>query len=98
MAVSGLGELLQHVGAWRVGSECHVEVDALVTRAERDGYVGRRLHYAPAHPTEGDPAFEITDAGLAKLKELAGDEAAAEALRIRTWYRERTSRPLETKN
>lgn len=91
--VTGLADLLQHIGGWRVGCINHTEVEALVAKAERDGYVGRRLHYAPQHPTEGDPAFEVTDEGLRKLRELAGADQAEDANRARQWYRDNTFTP-----
>lgn len=86
--------LLRSIGGWRVGCENHLEKAALVQLAINVGYVGTRLHYAPQHPDEGDLAFEVTDSGIEKVREMAVEYVAEEISNMRKWYRDNTSRPL----
>jgi len=81
-----LGGLLAQIGTWPPGAEQVAEHFTAVQYALDEGLIVVRKHYDAAHP-DGANAFEVTDAGLDKLKELHGDEMAQEASRIREFHR-----------
>jgi hypothetical protein len=80
--------LLTAIGGWHVGCYNAVEAREAVEYVERQGYVGRRMHYAPMIP-EGVEAYELTDEGLAYLRRVQGEKAFQAAGKMRKWYRDR---------
>lgn len=81
-----LGWVLSQIGGWHVGCQNAEERASEVDECDARGLIGRRTHYAPMIQ-EGVSAFELTDAGLAQLKEWCGDEVAMYAEKSRAWYR-----------
>lgn len=86
--------MLASIGGWQVECYNHKEQREAVEWAERNQYVTRRTHYAPAIP-EGSEAFELTDVGLAALGKWYGEKAESEARKMRQWYRDNSARPPE---
>jgi hypothetical protein len=86
-----LGYMLSEITGWMVKCPNHNEHKSAVILAEENGWVGRRTHYAPAFP-EGVEAFEITDAGIAKLNDWGRSGDAAK--KTRQWYRDNASKPF----
>lgn len=87
--------VLAHIGGWRPGCPYEVENQSAVDQIRQRGYVTLRTHYAPAIP-EGEPAYELTEAGLKQLALLSGEEAARRAEAMRQWYRDYTHGPRWT--
>ena len=90
---SDFGDMLRSIGGWTITCENHQENKAAVDRAIAEGLVGERIHRCPIDP-KGWPCFELTDAGIEKVRELKGDAAAAGAEKQRQWYRENTQKYL----
>ncbi len=84
--------LMTEIGGWWVGCVAACEKAAAVTEADRRGFLGRRMHYAPAVP-EGVEAHELTDAGIHFLAEHAGISTARAAIAQRQWYRDHSAKP-----
>lgn len=91
-AVLDEADVLAAIGGWRVGCEIEAENQDVADTVKSAGFVARRLHFAPATP-DGDPAYEITAAGLSRLEAIRGPEARRRAEEMRDWYREHTSGP-----
>lgn len=85
------GRMLSSIGGWTIGCMNHLENAAAVERAKAEGLVGVRIHKAPIDPA-GWECFELTDAGIDKVRELRGDKAAADATRARQWYRDNAAK------
>ena len=83
------GRMLASVGGWAVGCENHLEQRALVERCEAAGFIGRRRHVVPVAGDPGWEAFELTDAGLERLRALCGEVVYRHAANSRDWYRRR---------
>jgi hypothetical protein len=86
-----LGWMLRSIGGWHIGCQLHDEHASAVLLAEQKGWIGRRMHYAPASD-EGVAAFEITDKGIEQLREWGRDADGAQA--TRQWYRDNTAAPI----
>lgn len=80
--------LLTEIGGWHVG--CHNDCAArkAVEYAIGQGWVGTRIHFAPAIP-EGALAYELTDEGLAYIRRTLGEKSFQAAGKARKWYRDR---------
>lgn len=88
---SNFGLMLECIGGWTIGCQNHEENKDAVQRAIDQSLVGERIHRAPIDPA-GWPCFELTDAGIDKLRELRGDGAAIAAQRRRQWYRDNAAK------
>lgn len=89
-----LAGMLCDIGGWWVDCQNEHQAQEAVNHARHCGYIIQRTHYSPSNP-KGDPAWEVTDAGIEVLRKWWGDKAAANALKMRQWYRDRdhTSKP-----
>lgn len=83
---SDFGRLLQSIGGWTIGCINHIENTSAVDRAKAEGLIQTRIHRAPIDP-RGWECFELTDAGIEKVRALKGDEAAIAAKNMRQSYR-----------
>lgn len=88
---SDYGLMLECIGGWTIGCQNHMENKAAVERAIAEGLVGERIHKAPIDP-KGWPCFELTDAGIEKVRELRGEKAAVGAEATRQWYRDNSAK------
>lgn len=88
---SDYGRMLQSIGGWTIGCENHLDNLNAVERAKAEGLVGERIHRCPLSP-KGWPCFELTDAGLDKVRELRGPVAARKAADMRQWYRDNAAK------
>lgn len=79
--------MLTCIGGWHVGCENDHEARPAVEYAIGQGWVGTRMHYAPAFP-EGVLAYELTDEGLDWILRKQGLSAFNDASRMRKWYRD----------
>lgn len=80
--------MLTEIGGWHVDCYNDREARKAVEYAKEQGWVGRRTHYAEAFP-EGSPAYELTDAGLDRVRKVYGETGYAAAHKQRQWYRDR---------
>lgn len=80
--------MLTEIGGWHVGCYNDVEAREAVEYAKDQGWVGTRMHYAPAIP-EGALAYELTDEGLAYIRRVCGEKSFRAAGNARKWYRDR---------
>lgn len=81
-----LAKLLIDVGRWHLYSvETLEHREALEVLGDAD-LIQMRKHYAKAFP-DGVDAYELTEKGLEKLEELAGQQFADEACNNREHYR-----------
>ena len=85
------GRMLESIGGWTIGCENHVANKANVDRAIAEGLVGERIHKAPID-VKGWPCFELTDAGIDKVRELRGAVSARRAMDTRQWYRDNAAK------
>lgn len=85
------GVLLSSIGGWTVGCENHLDNMNGVERAKALGLVGVRIHKALID-SKGWECFELTDAGIEKVRELRGDAVASTAIRQRQWYRDNAAK------
>ncbi len=83
-----LNGMLRCIGGWQVGCEHHIKALEAVSHADKQGWLGRRTHYAPAMP-EGVEAFQLTDSGLETLKAWGGNAEAAREMR--DWFQSRSA-------
>lgn len=88
---SNYGLMLECIGGWTIGCENHTDNRAAVDRAIAGGLVGERIHRCPIDP-EGWPSFELTDAGIEKVRELRGERGAMAAQKMRQWYRDNAAK------
>lgn len=87
---SNFGSLLSEMGGWHVGCENEHRYAGAVDHALAAGYLSYRQHWIPLDSTVVQ-AYELTDAGLAKVRELCGKRIATSAEKRRTWYREKAA-------
>jgi hypothetical protein len=87
--IISLRQTLKKAGSWRLDQRDCFGADTLdaIRRCEDHGWIGRRTHFYPGGPKEGEPAYELTDSGIEKLRRLSGNKAADAALELRQWYR-----------
>lgn len=92
-----LALMLRNIGGWWVG--CFNERDNIVAvqYATKKGWLQKRTHYAPAFP-DGVECWELTDAGLAYLGEVAGPRAMGGADKMRNWYRTHNKKWLQAQH
>lgn len=83
-----VNHLLTQIGGWGVGCYNQGQAEKAVNFAVEMGWVGIRVHHAPAYPPHGVLCFEVTDRGLSYLRGL-GEDVYAKALKMRQWYRDR---------
>lgn len=88
---SFFGDTLRSIGGWHVGCINHKEYLVNVNKAKDLGLVTTRMHYAPVIP-EGGEAFELTDAGIEMVGKLCGDDAKADVIKQRQWYRDNAAK------
>jgi hypothetical protein len=79
--------MLTQIGGWAVGCYNDQEAHQAVACAIDRGWVGNRTHYCPDGVVW--PAYELTDAGLEKVKALYGQSAYDAQCKKRQWYRYR---------
>lgn len=79
--------MLTEIGGWHVGCYNDQGARAAVEYAIAQGWVGMRMHFAPAIP-EGVQAYELTDEGLAHVRRTLGEKAFQRAGSMRKWYRD----------
>jgi hypothetical protein len=79
--------MLTQIGGWAVGCYNDREARQAVQYAIEHGWVGKRTHYCP----DGDtwPAYELTESGLTRVREVYGEKGFEAANRMRQWYRDR---------
>lgn len=82
-----LNFMLTEIGGWAVDCYNDREARQAVEYAIDQKWVGRRTHYTPGGETW--PAYELTDSGLERVKQLFGDKHYEEQLKKRQWYRDR---------
>lgn len=77
--------MLRAIGGWHVGCEIEREHIVGVQHAIDQGWLTKRIHYAPIIP-EGAEAWELTDSGLEQLRRW-DERSAGGADQMRNWYR-----------
>jgi hypothetical protein len=81
-----LAAVLASVDGAPVGGYMHNKMLSTVAYADKHGWIARRMQPVPVPPVQIE-TLELTDAGLARLRELRGDAAANETQAQRDWYR-----------
>jgi hypothetical protein len=81
--------MLTQIGGWHIGCYNDQEARQAVEYAKERRWIGERIHYADAFP-EGSLAYELTDAGLERVRAVYGDKGHAAAQKQRQWYRNRS--------
>ncbi|TXH57554.1 MAG: hypothetical protein E6Q97_04250 [Desulfurellales bacterium] len=88
-----LGGMLVEITGWQLGCDNAAKRARDIIAAINDGLVGFRTHFAKAFP-DGVEFYEITDKGLAYVRERCGDEAAEWASDNREFYRKNASKRI----
>lgn len=89
-----LASVLASVDGAPVGGYAHNKALSTVAYADKHGWVARRMQDMPVPPVQVE-TLEITDAGLTKLREMRGDNAANEARSQRDWYRKQDKQAVK---
>jgi DNA-binding PadR family transcriptional regulator len=83
-------DFLRHVGFWFVDSQEAREHEARIKKSQVLGLISLRPH----RTTDGKAikAYELTDDGLDRLAQIAGEPIAAEARSHRDYFRDQARR------
>lgn len=87
-----LNLMLCSIGGWHLGCTNAREDSHAVIYAIDSGLVGFRTHFARAFPN-GVEAYEVTDKGIEQIRRSRGDASAADAIKMRQWYRDNSAAP-----
>ena len=86
IGTTDVNHLLRWIGGWHVRSQAATDANAAIAYAVARGWITVRLHYSPAIP-EGQLAYEVTDAGIRRVRLELGEAHAEATEAMRQWYR-----------